>query len=199
MNTEHDRTIDVTRILSAVVSGDPRAADALLPVVYADLRALAQKHLAVERPNHTLQATALVHEAYIRLVDRKDADWKGRGYFYVAAGEAMRRVLIDHARRSGAAKRGGDWNNVSLKIADLAAGNGLSDLLAVNDALDQLAIDDPMAAKVVNLRFFAGLGVDEAAKTLETSPRTVDREWQYAKAWLRKKLSEDGGKARETE
>ncbi|MBI5763116.1 MAG: sigma-70 family RNA polymerase sigma factor [Planctomycetes bacterium] len=196
MNTDHDRTSDVTRILNAVVAGETRAADELLPLVYAELRALAQKHLSAERADHTLQATALVHEAYIRMVDHKDADWKGRGYFYVAAGEAMRRVLIDHARRSGAAKRGGDWNNVSLKLADLAAGQGLSDLLAVNDALDQLAVDDPHAARVVNLRFFAGLSVDETAEALGISPRTVDREWQYAKAWLRKKLGEDGEMAK---
>jgi RNA polymerase sigma factor (TIGR02999 family) len=162
-----------------------------LPLVYAQLRALAQKHLDGERTDHTLQATALVHEAYLRLVQNDQVDWKGRGHFYVAAADAMRRVLVDHARRSGAAKRGGDWKKVTLNLGDLAAGRGLSELLAVDEALEQLSAVEPLSAEVVRLRFFAGLGVDETALALGISSRSVDREWQYARAWLKKRLSGD--------
>jgi RNA polymerase sigma factor (TIGR02999 family) len=178
----------VTELLHAAGRGETRAAERLLPLVYAQLRALAQKHMLGERSDHTLQATALVHEAYLRLVQNEQVDWKGRAHFYSAAADAMRRVLVDHARRSGAAKRGGDWKNVTLNLADLAEGRGLSELLCVDEALEQLAASEPRAAEVVRLRFFAGLSVDDTALALGLSPRSVDREWQYARAWLKRRL-----------
>ncbi|MBI1850674.1 MAG: sigma-70 family RNA polymerase sigma factor [Planctomycetes bacterium] len=182
---------DVTKLLHAAAQGQPLAAEQLLPVVYAQLRALAQKYMLGERAEHTLQATALVHEAYLRLVGNTEITWKDRGHFYMAAANAMRRVLVDHARRSGAVKRGGDWNNVSLHLADLAEGRGLGELLVVDDAIEKLTTVDAQAAAIVRLRFFAGLSVDETALALGLSPRTVDREWDYARAWLRKALSDE--------
>ena len=181
-----------TDVLRAACGGDAGAVEQVLPLIYSELRALAQKYLLAERCDHTLQATALVHEAYLKLVKNDQIDWNGRGHFYTAAADAMRKILIDHARSHATAKRGGDWTNVSLKLVDLASGEGLSDLLAVDEALSSLGQIDPLAAKVVNLRFFAGLGVDEAAKVLNISPRSVDRQWQYAKAWLKTRLTEDG-------
>lgn len=178
----------VTALLHAAAGGEPRAADELLPLIYAQLRALAQGFMGGERSDHTLQATALVHEAYVRLVQGEHVDWKGRAHFYVAAAEAMRRVLIDHARRRGAVKRGGKAGEVTLNLADLVAGRGLDDLLAVDEALDALHGADPRAADVVRLRFFAGLGVNEIARVLDLAPRTVDREWEFARAWLRRHL-----------
>jgi RNA polymerase sigma factor (TIGR02999 family) len=170
---------------------EPRSVAQLVPLVYAQLRALAQKHLANERVDHTLQTTALVHEAYLRLVQNGQVDWNSRGHFYMAAAEAMRRVLLDHARHSGAVKRGGEWKKVSLQLADLTAGQGLGELLAVDDALEQLEAIEPRSAAVVRLRFFGGLSVDETALAMGISSRSVDREWQYARAWLRKRLSGD--------
>ncbi len=180
--------IGVTELLHAAGRGETRAAEQLWPLVYAQLRALAQKHMLGERPDHTLQATALVHEAYLRLVQNEQVDWKGRAHFYGAAADAMRRVLVDHARARGAAKRGGDWKNVTLNLADLAEGRGLGELLCVDEALEQLAASEPRAAEVVRLRFFAGLSVDDTARALGLSPRSVDREWQYARAWLKRRL-----------
>ena len=179
----------VTELVRAAARGQPGAAEQLLPLVYGQLRALAQRYMGGERTDHTLQATALVHEAYLRLVQNEHIDWNGRAHFYVAAADAMRRVLVDHARRCGAAKRGAQWNHVTLNLADLAAGRGLSELLAVDEALDALAASEPRTAEVVRLRFFAGLSVDDTARALDVSPRSVDREWQYARAWLRQRLS----------
>ena len=187
----------MTDLLNAASRGEPLAAEQLMPLVYAQLRALALNYMRGERRDHTLQATALVHEAYLRLVQNESIDWKGRGHFYVAAAEAMRRVLIDHARQRGAVKRGGNWNNVTLDLSDLAAGKGLDELLEVNDALDQLTAMDPRTAQVVRLRFFAGLSVDETALVMGMSARSVDREWQYARAWLGKRLGGTTGKKRE--
>jgi RNA polymerase sigma factor (TIGR02999 family) len=181
---------EVSKLLRAAAQGEPMVAEQLLPLVYDQLRALAQKYMRGERAGHTLQATALVHEAYLRLVQNDQIDWKGRGHFYIAAADAMRRVLIDHARKHGAVKRGGDWNNVTLNLAELVAGKGLNELLLVDEALDELTAADPRTAQVVRLRFFAGLEVDETARVLGVSPRTVDREWQYARAWIKKRLSD---------
>ena len=181
----------VTTLLNAAAEGDPSAADQLLPLVYSQLRALAQRHMLGERCDHTLQATALVHEAYLRLVENAGIDWKRRGHFYLAAADAMRRVLVDHARARGAAKRGGSWKNVTLDLDDLIEERGMGELLAIDEALEQLAASDPRAAQVVRLRFFAGLSVDDTAVALQLSPRSVDREWQYARAWLRQRLSDD--------
>jgi RNA polymerase sigma-70 factor, ECF subfamily len=181
---------DVTLLLQAAARGEPQAAGQLLPLVYGQLRALAQQYMLAERSNHTLQATALVHEAYIRLVQGDQIDWNGRSHFYLTAGEAMRRILVDHARKTGATKRGGQVKAVSLNLVDLADGEGLGELLAIDELLQQLAQSEPQAAKVVNLRFFAGLSVDDTARALNISPRTVGREWQYARAWLKMRLTE---------
>src|SRR5262249_20535098 len=153
---------EITRLLQSAAQNEVAAADAakqLLPIVYSQLRALAQQYMMGERRDHTLDATALVHEAYLRIVQNVSIDWTGRAHFYVAAADAMRRVLIDHARRHGAAKRGGDWNNITLNLADLAEGRGASELLQLDDALEQLTAIDPRASQVVRLRFFAGLSV----------------------------------------
>lgn len=181
----------VSRLLEASAGGDPRAAQRLFEVLYDQLHALAQNHMRAERGDHTLQPTALVHEAYLRLVQIENIQWQGKAHFYVAAADAMRRVLVDHARKSGAAKRGGGWNDVTLNLNDLASGRAMGELLAINDAIEQLAARDPQAARVVHLRFFAGLNVDETAKVLGISPRSVDRDWQYARVWLKKELTAD--------
>ena len=179
---------DVTRILNAIEQGDPESADLLLPLVYDELRALAARKLAAERAGQTLQATALVHEAYLRLVGSEDPGWNGRGHFLAAAAEAMRRVLINRARDRGRLKRGGDRGRVDL--ADLSDPFEAPDeaLLDLDEALDRLAVAYPRPADLVKLRFFAGLSLDEAAAALGISARTADREWMFARAWLRDAL-----------
>ena len=181
----------VTLLIQAAANGEPRAAEQLFPLIYNELRALAQNQMARERSDHTLQATALVHEAYMKLVKNVDINWTGRGHFYIAAAGAMRRILVDHARTRGAIKRGGDWNNVSLNLNDLAEGRGLDELLGIDEELTRLAAEDPQAAQVVHLRFFVGLSVNDTAKALDIAPRSVDRQWQYAKAWLKSRLTAD--------
>jgi RNA polymerase sigma factor (TIGR02999 family) len=181
----------VTALLRAAARGETLAAEELLPLIYAQLRALAQKYMHGERSDHTLNATALVHEAYLRLVQNEHIDWQGRAHFYFAAAGAMRRVLVDHARSRGAVKRRANLNAMTLNLADLAAGRGLDELLVVDEALDELAGIDARAAAVVRIRFFAGLSVHDTARMLKLSPRTVDRDWEYARAWLKKRLSEE--------
>jgi RNA polymerase sigma factor (TIGR02999 family) len=180
---------DVTRILSRIKSGDTPAAEQLLPLVYDELRLLAAHKLAREAPGQTLQATALVHEAYLRLVD-VDApqQWSGRGHFFAAAAEAMRRILINRARDKKRLKRGGgqkrlDWN--SLEVADDASDE---DLLAIDEALQALMAEHPICGELVKLRFFAGLTLDQAAECLEIGQRTADRYWSFARAWLYNEL-----------
>jgi RNA polymerase sigma factor (TIGR02999 family) len=181
---------DVTRILSAIEQGDPHAAEQLLPLVYDELRRLAAQRLAQERPGQTLQATALVHEAYLRLVDTEKAQhWNGRGHFFAAAAEAMRRVLINRARDRGALKRGGNWRRVDFDAITDPLATTDADLLDLNEALERLGRDFPQAAQVVQLRFFAGLTSDEAASALGISARTADRQWAFARAWLLRALS----------
>ncbi len=179
---------EVTRLLIQAADGDRRAADALLPLVYEQLRKIAQQRMALERPDNTLQATALVHEAYLRLVGDAEVHWQGRAHFFAAAAEAMRKILIDHARKRGRGKRGGQRQRIPLSVVDLAAEEQFDEILAVDDALRRLQEEDPPAAEVVRLRFFAGLSVAEVAAVLETSPRTVAREWAYARAWLYREL-----------
>ena len=180
---------DVTRILSAIEQGDPHAAEQLLPLVYDGLRRLAAEKLAQERPGQTLQATALVHEAYLRLVGAEKAQhWDSRGHFFAAAAEAMRRLLIDNARRKRAAKHGGGWQRHDLLEAELAVDSTGDDLFAVDAALSQLAGREPVIAKLVELRFFAGLPLAEAAECLGISERTAARHCAYARAWLRREL-----------
>lgn len=175
---------DVTRILDAIERGDPRAADELLPIVYEELRRLAARHMSKERPGHTLQATALVHEAYIRLLGPNGPKWDSRGHFFAAAAEAMRRILIDRARAGGAEKRGGDRRRVSLESADLTIDAVPAEIIDLDDALTRLAAEDPVKAQLVKLRFFGGLSLHDAARFLGISSTTADRYWAYARAWL---------------
>jgi RNA polymerase sigma factor (TIGR02999 family) len=175
---------DVTRILSAIEHGDARAAEQLLPLVYDELRKLAAQKLAHEKPGQTLQATDLVHEAYLRLVGDRDPGWNGRGHFFAAAAEAMRRILINRARDRGRLKRGADRRRVEFEhLADPAQAPAGA-LLDLDDALGRLAESYPRCAELVKLRFFAGLRLDEAAAALGISSRTADREWMFARAWL---------------
>ncbi len=183
---------EVTRILSAIEQGDPHAADELLPLVYEELRKLSAQKLAQEQPGQTLQATALVHEAYVRLVDVDQAQhWDNRGHFFAAAAEAMRRILVEQARRRHAAKRGGDGQRVELSESALAAPMPDDELLALSDALEQFATIHPDAAKRVRLRFFAGLTMAEAAEILGVSLRTAHDLWAYARSWLRRQMNSD--------
>jgi RNA polymerase sigma factor (TIGR02999 family) len=181
---------DVTRILSAIEQGDPHAAAQLLPLVYDELRKLAAAKLAQERPGQTLQATALVHEAYLRLVDVEQAQhFNSRGHFFAAAAEAMRRILVDNARRKQSKKRGGDGapaQRVCLDLDQLAAASSerLDDVLDIDAAIAGLADADPEAAELVKLRYFAGLTIPQAAAALGVSPRSADLLWAYARAWL---------------
>jgi RNA polymerase sigma factor (TIGR02999 family) len=182
----------VTRILSAIEQGDPHAAEQLLPLVYDELRKLAAAKLAQEKPGQTLEATALVHEAYLRLVDREQAQaWSGRGHFFAAAAEAMRRILIEQARRKKADKAGGGWQRQELLDADLAVDSTGDDLFAVDEALTRLAAAHPRAARLVHLRFFLGQTLEEAAAHLGLQARTAYRDWAYARAWLRRELDRD--------
>jgi RNA polymerase sigma factor (TIGR02999 family) len=175
---------EVTRVLSAVERGDPSAAGQLLPLVYDELRRLAARRLAQEKPGHTLQATALVHEAYLRLVGNSPAYWNGRAHFFAAAAEAMRRILVESARRRASLKRGGARARQPLDDLDIPLQRPPEELLAVHDALDRLAETDPRAAELVKLRYFAGFTLDEAAEALGISARTADNVWAYARAWL---------------
>ena len=180
---------EVTQILCAIEAGDPRAAADLLPIVYDELRKLAAARLADEKPGQTLQPTALVHEAYLRLVgDGQPRDWNGRGHFFAAAAEAMRRILIDAARRKKADKAGAGWQRQELLDAELAVDSTGDDLFAVDEALNRLAATHPRAAQLVHLRFFLGQSLEEAAANLGLQARTAYRDWAYARAWLRREL-----------
>jgi RNA polymerase sigma factor (TIGR02999 family) len=188
---------EVTRILSAVEQGDPQAAAQLLPLVYEELRKLAIAKLTQEKPGQTLQATALVHEAYLRLVDVDQPQrWDNRAHFFAAAAEAMRRILIDNARRKQADRHGGNWHRQELLETELAIDSTGEDLVAVDAALAKLAAREPQIARLVDLHFFAGLTLEDAAKCVGISPRTAYRHWAYARAWLRRELDRTGeGKA----
>ena len=180
---------EVTRILSAIGQGDPHAASQLLPLVYEELRKLATVKLAQERPGQTLQATALVHEAYLRLVDVDRAQhWNSRGHFFAAAAGAMRRILVDQARRKHSRKHGGELVRQDLDALEVALPEVPEDLVALDEALNKLAALDKTAADLVQLRFFAGLPLPEVAQLLGISPRTADRLWAYARAWLHQEI-----------
>jgi RNA polymerase sigma factor (TIGR02999 family) len=175
----------LTSLLNEAVAGDPRASAELLPLVYEQLRALAARKMRQERPDQTLQATALVHEAYLRLVGTTDAQvWDNRWHFFAAAAEAMRRILVDNARRRGRLKRGGELKRVDLDTLELTLCGPPDDLIALDDALVRLAEAHPEKARLVNLRYFAGLTHEEAARALDISTSTADRHWAYARAWL---------------
>ena len=183
---------EVTRVLSAIERGDPQAAGQLLPLVYDELRRLAAQRLAQEKPGQTLQATALVHEAYLRLLDsERGQDWNGRGHFFAAAAEAMRRILVDHARRKRRPKHGGGQKRLPLDAIALPVEDRFHDLLALDEALNELARQEPLKAELVKLRYFAGLSVEEAAACLGISPITAKRYWAVARAWLFAALSDD--------
>ena len=205
---------DITRILSQIEHGDPQAAEQLLPLVYDELRKLAALKIAQERPGQTLQATALVHEAYLRLVTVRGTSgqepgaaerspgatygngplapnaWNSRGHFFAAAAEAMRRILVESARRKGREKSGGGWQKVTFDEIDVAQASQDWDLLALDEALTELEREHPLHARLVKLRFFAGLTLDQAAAAMEISPATADRYWKYAQAWLAARLRE---------
>lgn len=177
---------DVTRILSEIEQGDPSAGEQLLPLVYDELRKLAAARLANEKPGQTLQATALVHEVYLRLVDvENQPHWKSRGHFFGAAAEAMRRILVENARRKAGPKAGGHLQRLEISCVDPELPSTETDLLALDEALKKLAATDARKAELVMLRFFAGLTNDQAAEALDISPRTAYTDWGYAKAWLR--------------
>jgi RNA polymerase sigma factor (TIGR02999 family) len=183
---------EVTRILCAIEQGDPAAAGQLLPLVYDELRKLAAQRLAQEKPGQTLQATALVHEAYLRMVDAKEApSWDSRGHFFAAAAEAMRRILIDQARRKHSDKRGGSLLRVELDAGALLAApedHAAEDLLALDEALQQFESEEPLKARLVKLRYFAGLSLADAAQALGISAATAKRHWVYARSWLYGKI-----------
>jgi len=182
---------DVTRILSKLAQGDAQAAGQLLPAVYDELRKLAAARMAEEAPGHTLSATALVHEAYLRLVGPADAArWDNRGHFFAAAAEAMRRLLVENARRKKRHKRGGDRQRITLEAAALLVQAPSDDLVALDDALTRLTAHDPIKAEVVKLRFFAGLSMPEVAQTLDISLATAERHWTYARTWLYAELAD---------
>ena len=189
---------DVTQILSQIENGDPSAAEQLLPLVYDELRKLAAAKLANEKPGQTLQATALVHDAYIRLVDAEKAQhWNSRGHFFGAAAEAMRRVLVENARRKSGPEAGGGRHRLDISQVDPEADKPQLDLLSLNDALDRLALKDSRKAELVKLRFFAGLTNEQAAQTLGITARTAYADWRYAKAWLRVEMAPEAGADRE--
>ena len=182
---------NVTQLLLGWGKGDKEALDQLLPLVYDELRRQAARYLRREHAGHTLQTTALIHEAYIRLVDQKRVQWQNRAHFFGIAAQLMRRILVDHARSKHRVKRGGSDVRVSLAEASLTVKARDLDVLAIDEALDRLAQVDERQAKVVELRFFSGLSVEETAEVLQISPATVKREWSMAKAWLHREISND--------
>jgi len=180
---------DVTRILVAIEQGDAKAADELLPLVYEELRRLAAKKMSQEPPGQTLQATALVHEAYIRLVGAENQKWTGRIHFFAAAAEAMRRILIENARRKQRRRRGGDRQRIDMDDEDVAIEGPSIDIIALDEALTKLTKEDRTVAELVKLRYFAGLTLGQAANILGVSRRTADRYWAYARAWLYQEIT----------
>ena len=182
---------DVTRILNAIEQGNAQAADTLLPLVYEELRLLAAQKLSREEPGQTLQATALVHEAYIRLVGPGCPSWNSRNHFFMAAAEAMRRILIENARKKKSLKYGGNHQRVDLDDAAISSGDDSDDLIALDEALKQLGAEDSMKADLVKLRYFAGLSIDQAAEVLGISRATAIRHWSFARAWLFKQIKTD--------
>ena len=193
-SVESHSQAELTQLLSDESLDDTERARRLLPLVYEQLRGLARRHMAAERSDHTLQATALVHEAYVKLVDRaRDAPWQGRAHFYAAAAEAMRRILLDHARGRLCQKRVGNRRQVSMSLADVAQSWDYQETLSLDAALSRLSEQRPSVAEVVRLRFFAGLSVEETAQTMELSPATVKRRWEFGRTWLFRELSRGDG------
>ena len=184
---------DVTRILSAIAQGDQKASEQLLPLVYDELRKLAAQRMAQENPGQTLQATALVHDAYLRLVDSpREQNWDNRGHFFAAAAEAMRRILVENSRSKRRLKRGGDYQRVDLDNLDIAVDAGVEDIIALDEALSKLGEIHPEKAQFVKLRYFAGLTVAETAGAMGISSTTADRYWTFARAWLYREVAPEG-------
>lgn len=182
---------DVTRILNQIEKGDPAAAESLLPLVYEELRTLARQRLTNEKPGQTLQATALVHEAYLRLVGKNNVkSWDNRGHFFAAAAEAMRRILVDAARKKQTDRHGGGFENVGIPVHELAASEKSTEVLALHEALTSLEVSNELAARVAKLRYFAGMSISEIAAILNLSPRKVDQTWAYARTFLRTEMLE---------
>ena len=185
------RMNEVTRILEAIENGDGNAANELLPLVYDQLKREAQRRMAGERSDHTLQATALVHEAYLHLVSNRRIPWQNRAHFYAAAAEAMRRILLDHAKARGREKRGGGRKRVPLCVADVAESWNLEETLSLNEALRRLMDREPNIGRVVELRFFTGLSIDDTAQALGVSKATVKRRWEFGRTWLNRELTRE--------
>lgn len=193
MSNETPSADDFTEILNQASSGDVDATNQLLPLVYGQLRALAQRCLNAERPDHTLSATALVHEAYLKLVGPRQVPWQNQAHFYAAAAESIRRILLDHAKAHRAQKRGGGSKKGVLSVTslvDLTSAEKSEEILALEDAICRLEAESAEAAQIVRLRFYAGLTVDQTAAAMDLPPRTVDRRWSFARAWLHQQLSE---------
>jgi RNA polymerase sigma factor (TIGR02999 family) len=186
----NDQAGMITQVLQAAAAGDPKAGEQLLPLLYGELRRLAQSQLGRTPPGNTFQPTALVHEAYLRLVGSNDPGWDGRGHFFAAAAESMRQILVDQARRKGSLKRGGGRRRFGLDVNEPVADMPGDDLIALDEALQTLERSDERAAKVVKLRFFAGLTMDETAKSLNISIPTAERDWRFARTFLASKLNE---------
>ena len=185
MSAEGDKTQEISQILVEWSKGGKEASDKLMPLVYDELRRQAARYLRRERPGHTLQTTALIHETYLKLIDQKNVDWQNRAHFYGIAAQAMKRILIDHAKARHREKRGGAAENLPLDEARFVVSDETNvDIVALDQALTRLAAFDPRQASIVDLKFFAGLSIDDIAETLEVSPATVKREWNSAKAWL---------------
>ena len=187
-----DSSGDITRVLQAATSGDRKAAEDLLPLLYDELRKLAGARMAKLPPGNTLQPTALVHDAYLRVVGKSDPEWDGRGHFFAAAAEAMRQILVDQARRKSTQKHGGDQKRLNVDEVDVAFDTPVEDMLALDEALQRLKQQDPRKAEIVKLRYFAGLTREETAAAMGLSVRTVDREWRYIVAYLHAELSDEG-------
>jgi RNA polymerase sigma-70 factor (ECF subfamily) len=187
------RSSDVTLLLARAAGGDRQAASALVPLIYRELHRIAARHMNRERPDHTLQATALVHEAYIRLLEQRRTNWKNRAHFFGVAAQIMRRILVDHARGNLRKKRGGDRQKIALDTVLTISMAKSSELLAIDVALGRLGQRDPRQSQIVELKFFGGLTTEETAEVLNISPRTVEREWALARAWLYMQLQEGDG------
>lgn len=184
MKAEHLTNDELTHVLNAASTGDRHAAEQLIPVVYNDLRRLAAYRISQEQPGQTLQATALVHEAYLRVTQNPDLHWENKRYFFAAAAEAMRRILIENARRKKCKKRGGEWFRTEMTLSNVASNDPSDEILEVHEVLDQFAEEDPEAAELVKLRYFAGLTQQQCADILGISKRTADNRWAFARAWL---------------
>jgi RNA polymerase sigma factor (TIGR02999 family) len=196
MNSQPKSELDVTQLMCHAAAGSQQAASELLPLIYGQLRAIAAQRMKQERPDHTLQPTALVHEAFLKLVGPRSTPWAGEAHFFAAAAEAMRQILIDHAKAKSRQKRGGKRVREAVNLSDMADLENSDEILALDEALCRLEEQEPEVGRVVRLRFFAGLSIDQIAELLHIAPRTVDRRWQFARAWLFRELRDDSTSTR---